>query len=399
MEKSSFFSSFFLKKQSKQLLCEDPEYAFIIYKNFRINLLTGEKEDYLASEFLDFLECYSLDDDYTKPIVIHLFFEFGYLCAGLFNLIDRTKPLAILIKYKKSKTTSIFSAVENDDFSLSLLASPNFSEYEEKFNEVYKELIEGNCYQVNLTMPFYFRMKEEFSSVDFMAQLWRKTDKVGAFAHGTYIPSLDKLLVSNSPECLFKAKKINEHSYKLSSMPIKGTITLEDNQIEQDVIDELFSSKKDRAELFMIADLVRNDLAKIQFAPAKVKHKRLALKVPGLIHQYSHLCVDVSADCHLKQIVEALFPGGSITGAPKKRVMEITKRLENYSRGFYCGSTILLSENIKSASINIRSVEVDYSDNEVKYGAGGGVTLLSDARSEYNEMVAKMKSFLLLLTK
>ena len=92
----------------------------------------------------------------------------------------------------------------------------------------------------------------------------------------------------------------------------------------------------------------------------------------------------------------ALFPGGSITGAPKKRVMELINEIEGFERGLYCGSTILLYKGLRSGSINIRSTQIDFMQNEIKYGAGGGVTLLSKASDEYKEALGKLKSFLLL---
>jgi len=95
--------------------------------------------------------------------------------------------------------------------------------------------------------------------------------------------------------------------------------------------------------------------------------------------------------------MKALFPGGSITGAPKKRVMEIIKAVECFERGIYCGSTLLCIGDKKIASINIRTASIQIENRVWRYGAGGGVTLLSRPVDEFKEMEAKVESFLKLL--
>jgi anthranilate/para-aminobenzoate synthase component I len=98
-----------------------------------------------------------------------------------------------------------------------------------------------------------------------------------------------------------------------------------------------------------------------------------------------------------QKTLECLFPGGSVTGAPKKRVMEIILAIERYKRGIYCGSTLLCHEEKKIASINIRTAQLSVGDRLWRYGAGGGVTLLSSPVSEFQEMESKVHSFLTLL--
>ena len=122
------------------------------------------------------------------------------------------------------------------------------------------------------------------------------------------------------------------------------------------------------------------------------------LLVPGLIHQYSEIKVPLSQHVTLKNILEKIFPGGSITGAPKKRVMQILKKLESRSRGFYCGSTLLFSKGQIEASINIRSSVVDFKKRSLSYQAGGGITLLSQPQHEFLEMTYKHDSYIDTLT-
>jgi anthranilate/para-aminobenzoate synthase component I len=147
----------------------------------------------------------------------------------------------------------------------------------------------------------------------------------------------------------------------------------------------------------MITDLLKNDLNSLDRPEAKVHKLRAPLLVPGLLHQYSLISVKLSGQISLRKILHSLFPGGSITGAPKLRVMDIIDEVERYPRGIYCGSTLLLYKDQRVASINIRTACINVSERMWRYGAGGGVTLLSKAVDEFKEMESKVDSFLRLL--
>ena len=125
----------------------------------------------------------------------------------------------------------------------------------------------------------------------------------------------------------------------------------------------------------------------------KVPHKKVPLSAPGLVHQMSLVEIEISKNNKFSKIFNSIFPGGSITGAPKKSVMKILKGLESDLRGIYCGSTILSSNNKVDCSINIRTADYDLSRGVMTYGAGGGVTVLSDLAGEFQEMQNKVLSF------
>lgn len=392
----AFFSSFYLAKEHKQLIFERPDFAYIQYKEFRIDLLSGQKTPQNVFELHEELNQFDVSMEFEQACVVHLFYEYGFISTGQEELIDPNKPLAIFIRYEEAKKESIYQYEIDEDLKFEPLSLKKFKQYHEKFNKVYHHLLHGDCYQLNLTIPFYLRATHRISPENYIDLLWRDAFKVGAYAHATYIDVLGKLFLSNSPECLFQILQKNEKSF-IRTMPIKGTIAVEEESQRDQKWNELTRSKKDEAELFMISDLMKNDLTKTTMNSAEVLHKKSPLHVPGLIHQFSVLESEVEETKKIGDIVLNLFPGGSITGAPKKNVMRLTKEIEKYSRGFYCGSTLLLYKNLKTASINIRSAEVDYIQNEVKYGAGGGITLLSQPREEYEEALGKLKSFLLLL--
>lgn len=393
---SKTFSIFYLKEKDKFLFCRKPIQAYIYYRDFRINLLTGERENYPIRKFLAELQRMKMNFNPSAPMVVHLFYEFGYVCQGLDELVPAKKMLAITIDYADYQILTDLPFRGEGDISLEAKDYPKFKSYKRKFDKVYSHLIDGDCYQVNLTGQFYFRFNEQIQHQDFISALWRERAKIGHLAHCSYIDSMDKLLVSNTPECLFQIKH-GRNGTKILSMPIKGTVACEKDTDIAGAWIKLSGSAKEQAELFMITDLIRNDLAKVENTPAVVTHKKLPLRVPGILHQYSVIEAKLGPSASLYDIVTALFPGGSITGAPKKRVMRILAQVEDGFRSFYCGSTIVMHKSMKAGSINIRSAEVDFGTQEMMYGAGGGITLESEREAEFHECFIKMKSFLKLI--
>lgn len=395
---NDIFSMFYLPRRKRFVRCFDPSSAFLQYKSFRINLLNGRREESDARAFLRSLEEENLSEERELPKVLHLFYEFGYLAQGQAHLLKENIPLAITIEYTKSEPARIRPG-KRKPLTVSVLQYPEFKEYKKKFSEGMERLLAGDCYQFNLTCPFFFELDSELTPAELINKAWSEPSNIGAYAHCTYLGTLNKLFLSNSPECLFQYKE-SHLGPSIYSMPIKGTSKVEGDdspEARAKAWKSLGSSAKDQAELYMITDLVRNDLTRTQMNTAKVRAKKLQLNVPGIVHQYSLVEAPVSAPLNLRQAVEALFPGGSITGAPKKKVMDILSRLEGYERGFYCGSTVILHKDLKAASINIRSCEVDCSSSEMKYCSGGGITLNSDPREEFEEVFAKMESFLHIL--
>jgi len=160
----------------------------------------------------------------------------------------------------------------------------------------------------------------------------------------------------------------------------------------------LIDDVKNQGELYMIIDLLRNDLNSIEKPVAKVLKKKAMVKVPGLIHQMGVIKAVFSKRITIGKIVRSLFPGGSITGAPKKSTVQILRKLEHSPRGVYTGSTMLVDSERVCCSINIRTAEVDLEKKELSYGAGGGITLMSDWESEFVEMQEKVESFIQSLT-
>lgn len=360
------------------------------YRHHVIDLLTGDKTTFDFTEWINANRNFKLSASKDNPRIIHLFYELGFLIEKEFHLLSSDALLVIDIEFKTFKEISLQNF---KDIHLKLISSPSVADYRIAFFKGFAELLKGNCYQFNLTFPFVYSFQEKYLAEDFIFSLWEKAEVRGAYGSATYIPYFKKLFLSNSPECLFQYK-----ANTISSMPIKGTILREKGEDWKALWSKLITDQKSQAELYMISDLLRNDLSRIELPKAIITKKKFPKLVPGLLHQYSQIDVELSNDVTLWRVVEKIFPGGSITGAPKVRAMRLIEKLENRQRGFYSGSTLILYKEMKSASINIRSSTVDFEHFELHYQAGGGITLLSDVEEEYKEMTYKRDSFIRSLT-
>jgi len=364
--------------------------AIAYYQHYAIDLLSGSTFSYKFNDWIELAEKKLLYESENSPRVIHLFYELGFLIEQDFHLLSKGSLLVIDIQF------SFFNKILPEAYEKIQLKAqqfPDFIAYQKAFKEGYQELLKGNCYQFNLTFPYQYLFDEKYRPEDFIFSLWKDESSRGSFGSATFIPFFNKLFLSNSPECLFQYKE-----NILSTMPIKGTIKRSDGEDWLPVWRILNSDVKSQAELYMISDLLRNDLSRIELPRAEVVKKKFPKLVPGLLHQCSQINVELSKNVNLWRVIEKIFPGGSITGAPKKRTMRLLHSLEKRERGFYCGSTLILFKKMKSASINIRSSVVDFKNKTLLYQAGGGITLLSEAEEEFKEMTYKHDSFIHTLT-
>ncbi len=368
-----------------------PQRAVAYYCNRQVDLLSGRVSLIDINQWIGQLREIKMSAAYKYPRVIHLFYEFAFLVEAQLKLLNVDSLLAIDIEYETYR--EILPSKFPNKINLAKLSAPNLENYTLAFEEGYQELLRGNCYQFNLTCPFRYSFKENYQAQDFIFSLWQQKKFRGAFASATFIPYLNQLFLSNSPECLFQYK-----NQTLSSMPIKGTLKRFEGKSWKPLWQKLIRDKKSQAELYMIADLLRNDLSRIELPRARITLNKAPMLVPGLLHQYSQVDVELSNKVSLWRVIEKIFPGGSITGAPKVRAMRLIHQLESRQRGFYCGSSLILFKKMKSASLNIRSAQIDFTKKELIYQAGGGITLLSRVNDEFQEMIYKHDSFISTLT-
>ena len=286
----------------------------------------------------------------------------------------------LLLKLKNTPTPS---PVANPKHTLSC---SKFSytwtptQYKQAFHTVQSYLKAGDCYQINLTQPAtaHYQGNPKDAASALFEQL---TPSFGCYFEGT-----DKTLISLSPERLVKITPEG----RMEAKPIKGTIKKGDTA-DTDIIQRhsLINSAKDQAENLMIVDLLRNDLGHSAKPGSVNVDKLFELESHPYVH---HLVSTISAE--LKEDIDPIdallniFPGGSITGAPKKRAMEIIDELEAQPRSLYCGSFGYISDNGEiDFNILIRSLE--FKNGEVTCWGGGGITIDSNIEDEYQESLTK----------
>jgi anthranilate/para-aminobenzoate synthase component I len=264
--------------------------------------------------------------------------------------------------------------------------------YDSAFLAIQEEIAAGNTYQVNLSQPFFSPWKFT-SSPSALAGAYLDLRERAPAELGALISVGDgRWIVSNSPETLLHLREENG-TWNLRSLPIKGTRPRHaDTHEDRRAAAQLLASSKDRAEHVMIVDLVRNDLGRIaRIGSVRADFTPQCLALPTVHHLVSEVSATIEASTSFASILRAIFPGGSITGTPKKRTMEIIAGLEEEARGIYCGAIVALSAGEIRASIPIRTALVDA--NGLHLRSGGGIVADSELGAEYAETLAKARAF------
>lgn len=388
---NNIFSIFPYGRKKQFLKLSKPKFAYLYFSDHCQNLITGSIESKTIIDYLNELDLKKLEKIEQEFEVHHLTYELSDLILLNSSVDLKNIPLAIKIIYTKNKKFNFSSDIKNN-FRLKKTRWADKKNYQKIFFNGKEELLNGNTYQFNLTERFEYSCGG-LSVKSVLNTFCSLGENLGQFAHLSYIPILNKIILSNSPESLFQLKKTKK-SLVCVTNPIKGTIKRDPKKTVEEQWLHLKNDKKNQAELYMIIDLLRNDLSSIEKPISKVIRKKALVVVPGLIHQMGVISIKLSQNVSVGKIIRSLFPGGSITGAPKISTYEILKRLESSARGHYTGSTLLIMNDRADCSINIRTAEIDLKQKKIVYGAGGGVTLLSDWEEEFKEMNDKLASFM-----
>ena len=260
----------------------------------------------------------------------------------------------------------------------------SFEEYVNGVKTVKKYLESGEIYQANISQQF---------SIPFEGDTWKlylklRESNPGAFSAYIDMPKLKVL--SSSPE-LF----ISLNGSDIKTRPIKGTSPRSaDLKEDKKLSEQLVNSIKDQAENLMIVDLMRNDLGKVSSIGSVQVMSLFELEGhPTVWHLVSTIESKLNPRYKAVDLLRQCFPGGSITGAPKIRSMEIIEELEPSRRGVYCGSIGYIGFNGNmSTNIAIRTMILE--DNMIVFNSGGGVVYDSDPIKEYDETIAKVRGLL-----
>jgi para-aminobenzoate synthetase component 1 len=250
-----------------------------------------------------------------------------------------------------------------------------------------RELIAaGDIFQANLAQAF----RAELPGTVNPLQLYRQLRSANPAPFGAFVATPERIIASTSPEGFLRLR-----DGVVETRPIKGTRRRSpDPRTDHRMAQELLASVKDRAENVMIVDLMRNDLSRVCL-PGSVEVPVLCglESYASVHHLVSVVRGRLKPGMDALHLLSACFPGGSVTGAPKIRAMEIIHELEPEARGPYCGSILHLGfDGSLRSNIAIRTMVVE--GNVASVHAGGGITLLSDPQEEYAETLVKAERML-----
>ncbi len=253
----------------------------------------------------------------------------------------------------------------------------SFAEYQQCIDTIHAYIAQGDIYQVNFTMPFYGELEDK-AHQDIITYLQLRHHSPAPYS--AFFRMGSQSIISHSPECFLSVFDKQCHSH-----PIKGTRKRVPGS-EQAIREELRLAEKDKAELDMIIDLVRNDLGRIaKPGSVSVSNKRQIMDLPYVHHALGHIECTFAENKNHADIFSACFPPGSITGAPKIRAMQIINELEQRARGAYCGCFGWLGEDAQcELAVGIRTMQIQ--GQHVRIDAGGGIVSDSNAADEWQEL-------------
>ena len=341
----------------------------------------------------------------TLPNLSLLNLSVPHMMVGIYDwavVVDHREKTACLVSYGFQQSThdhwtdlcALFDApAKPQKFSTFELTSPicsnmDFSQYSKAFNIIKRYIIEGDCYQVNLAQRFSAKAR---------GNAWLAYCKLKEISPAPFMAYMNfgfLQVLSGSPERFLQV--VGNH---VETRPIKGTRPRSED-IVQDLkfSDDLETSIKDRAENLMIVDLLRNDISKsCEIGSVKVD-KLFQLQSFANVHHLVSIVTGMLK--HGKSVIDLLrdcFPGGSITGAPKLRAMQIIEELEPNRRGVYCGAIGYIGfDGNMDTNIAIRTAVYTSDKNddvgEISFYAGGGIVADSVLEKEYAETLDKASS-------
>ena len=285
---------------------------------------------------------------------------------------------------------SVDQPEKESTFSVAGRITSNFSKaaYRNAFNAIQKYLREGDCYQVNLAQ----RYAASASGDAYAAYL--ELRRLSPAPYSAFLDWPQAQILCVSPERFLRVQE-----RRVETKPIKGTRPRSADVAEDArLAEELRGHPKDRAENLMIVDLLRNDFGK-SCEPGSVQAPKLfeLESFANVHHLVSTVEGTLQNGCDALDVLSNCFPGGSITGAPKQRAMEIIEQLEPHRRGVYCG-TIGYVGHDGNMDTNIVIRTLVYSHNQIRCWAGGGIVADSQCDAEYQETLDKASAMLELLT-
>ncbi|MBW0178819.1 anthranilate synthase component I family protein [Sediminibacterium sp.] len=267
--------------------------------------------------------------------------------------------------------------------SLKIESRLSRNEYIQIIQQLKQHILRGDCYEINYCQEFY--------ATDIQidpVSLYQQLTAISPNPFACYYKHESRHLLCASPERFLQKK-----GSRLISQPIKGTIqrNLLNQEADTLLLEELKASEKDKSENVMVVDLVRNDLSKVcKEGSVKVSELFGIYSFPQVHQMISTIEGELDENVPFSSILKACFPMGSMTGAPKKRVMELIEQYEKTKRGLYSGAVGYIDPNGDfDFNVVIRSILYNAANQYLGYQVGGGITFYSDPEKEYEECLLK----------
>ncbi len=298
-----------------------------------------------------------------------------------------------LVIYTNANAKKVFDEINNYEPEKASDATPvvmqsrlTKEEYISRVEQLREHILRGDCYEINFCQEFY-------SNGVMISPLtvYHNLSSVSPNPFSALYKLDDKYCICASPE-----RYLQKSGNKIISQPMKGTSSRSLTSVEADLLNKkyLINSEKEKSENVMVVDLVRNDLSKVcEKGSVKVRELFGVYSFPQVHQMISTISGDVDDNIHWVDIIRASFPMGSMTGAPKKRVMQLIEQYEKTKRGLYSGAIGYVKPN-KDFDFNvvIRSLLYNSSQQYLSYQVGSAVTFNSNANDEYNECLLKAKA-------
>ncbi len=277
-------------------------------------------------------------------------------------------------------------SMDQGSYSVEIQARINKQEYLTKIRNIRKHIQRGDCYELNFCQEFFAT-----EVVIDPLHVYEQLTSISPNPFSCFYRIEEKYLLCASPE-RYLQKKNNQ----LLSQPIKGTFKRDptNTQADESLKQQLQKSEKDRSENVMVVDLVRNDLSRIcKEGTVKVEELFGVYSFPQVHQMISTITGEVKEGVDLAAILQATFPMGSMTGAPKRKVMQLIEQYESTKRGIYSGAVGYISpEKDFDFNVVIRSILYNAKEKYLGYLVGGGITAYSEPENEYEECLLKAEA-------
>jgi para-aminobenzoate synthetase component I len=296
--------------------------------------------------------------------------------------------------YCDSDAQKIFTAIqleqvsvaENKQTPAAIKNRISKADYIATVQKLQQHILSGDCYEINFCQEFF----AEGALIDPL-QVYHKLIALSPNPFAALYKFDDKFCICASPE-----RYLKKEGHKIFSQPIKGTSKRDLANAANDLQNKnyLSTNEKEKSENVMVVDLVRNDLSKVcREGTVKVEELFGVYSFPQVHQMISTISGEVKNDVHWVDIIKATFPMGSMTGAPKKRVMELIEQYETTKRGLFSGAIGYVNpEGDFDFNVVIRSIFYNAGSHYLSFNAGSGITFYSDAEKEYEECLLKAEA-------